>query len=66
MDTSDSRISFDEDGVSDNVNEFYNNVLPNWNTDEVGAKKLYAIIDKIKADGKKRDFDCILGLSGGG
>jgi N-acetyl sugar amidotransferase len=65
MDTSDSRIVFDQDGVCDHVLDFYNNVLPNWHTDEQGKRELAAIVEKIKVDGGKRDFDCILGLSGG-
>lgn len=65
MDTSDSRIIFDDDGVCDHCNDFHENVLPNWHTDERGKKELNAIIDNIKKDGKNRDFDCLLGMSGG-
>lgn len=65
MDTSDSRISFDENGVCDHVIDFRHNVLPNWHTDERGRQELKRVVDRIKIDGKKRDFDCLLGLSGG-
>lgn len=65
MDTSDSRIVFDEKGVCDHCNDFYQHVKPNWHTDERGKNELAAIMAKIKKDGKKRDFDCLLGLSGG-
>ena len=65
MDTSDSRIVFDEKGVCDHCNDFYQNVKPNWHIDERGRNELAAIMEKIKKDGKKRDFDCLLGLSGG-
>ena len=65
MDTSDTRISFDENGVCDHCNDFYKNVKPNWHTDEQGLRALTEIMDKIKKDGKGKDFDCILGLSGG-
>lgn len=65
MDTSDSRIQFDENGICDHCNDFHSNVLPNWHTDENGLKQLAKTIDKVKQDGKHRDFDCILGLSGG-
>ena len=34
-------------------------------TDESGRKALSRIMDKIKATGKGKDFDCILGISGG-
>ena len=65
MDTSDSRITFDQDGVCDHALDFYSNVLPNWHTDERGRLELERVVEKIKRDGKNRDFDCILGLSGG-
>ncbi|MBK8973445.1 MAG: N-acetyl sugar amidotransferase [Hahellaceae bacterium] len=65
MDTSDSKITFDEKGVCDHCNDFYQNVEPNWHTDARGKEELTRIIEKIKADGKGRDFDCIMGMSGG-
>lgn len=65
MDTSDSRITFDDKGVCDHCNDFCTNVKPNWHTDERGKHKLDELVAKIKEDGKGRDFDCILGMSGG-
>lgn len=65
MDTSDSRISFDENGVCDHCNDFTNNVKPNWNVGVESKEELSSIIDKIKKEGIGKDFDCILGLSGG-
>lgn len=65
MDTSDSNIVFDENGVCDHCTDFYQNVEPNWHTDERGDKELRAIVAKIKEEGKGKDFDCILGMSGG-
>lgn len=65
MDTSDSSIQFDEKGYCDHCNNYYNNILPNWHPDEQGAKELTGIIEKIKNEGKNKDYDCIIGLSGG-
>ncbi len=65
MDTSDSKIVFDEKGVCDHCNDFYSNVKPNWNTNEKGRHNLELIVEKIKREGKGKDFDCILGMSGG-
>lgn len=65
MDTTDSKIIFDENGMCDHCNNFYNNIKPNWHPDEIGAKKLKEIVDKIKEDGKGKKYDCIIGLSGG-
>lgn len=65
MDTTDSKITFDENGVCDHCNDFFNNVKPSWHTDERGKSALDAIVTKIKKDGEGRDFDCIMGMSGG-
>jgi N-acetyl sugar amidotransferase len=65
MDTTDTQIVFDEKGVCDHCHNYYNNIKPNWHTDEKGKADLAAIIDKIKEDGKDRDFDCLMGMSGG-
>ena len=65
MDTTDSKITFDEKGVCDHCNTFYKKILPNWHTDERGEKELDKIVSKIKKEGKGKDFDCILGMSGG-
>ncbi|UVO52847.1 N-acetyl sugar amidotransferase [Sphingomonas sp. SUN039] len=65
MDTTDENISFDADGVCDHCHNFRDHVAPNWHTDERGEAELMAIAEKIRADGKDREFDCILGMSGG-
>ncbi len=65
MDSSDSQISFDENGMCDHCQTFYEKILPNWDTSDKGEEKLIKIIDKIKQEGKNKDFDCIMGMSGG-
>jgi N-acetyl sugar amidotransferase len=65
MDTSDPNIVFDENGISDYYHNFHNNILPNWHTDEKGYAELMRVADKIKKEGVGKDFDCIIGLSGG-
>lgn len=65
MDTSDSMITFDENGVCDHCRDFKENVEPNWHTDDLGKKQLISVIEDIRKAGKGQDFDCILGLSGG-
>jgi N-acetyl sugar amidotransferase len=65
MDTSDSRIKFDPNGMCDHCNDFYTNVKPKWNIDEKSKADLKNIIDNIKKEGEGKEFDCILGLSGG-
>jgi N-acetyl sugar amidotransferase len=65
MDTSDSMIVFDDKGVCDHCNTFYDRTLPNWPQGEQGAQELDSIVTKIRDDGKGKDFDCIIGMSGG-
>jgi N-acetyl sugar amidotransferase len=65
MDTSDSRIHFDAKGVCDHCRTFYTQVLPNWHTDERGDRELQKMVRDIKAAGRGKDFDCIIGMSGG-
>lgn len=65
MDTTDSRITFDDKGVCDHCRTFYSDVLPNWHTDERGERRLKAAVEKIRAHGRGKDFDCIIGMSGG-
>jgi N-acetyl sugar amidotransferase len=65
MDTSDSGILFDERGWCDYCNNFYRNILPHWHPDERGAAKLQTIVDRIRSDGRGREYDCLIGISGG-
>lgn len=65
MDTSDKNITFNSEGVCDHCLDFFKNVLPNWHTDAKGKQQLSGDIAAIKSFGKDKDFDCILGMSGG-
>lgn len=65
MDTTDSQIKFDEQGVCDHCQNFHDNILPNWHPDERGKQELEAIVARIKNECKNKPYDCIIGLSGG-
>jgi len=65
MDTTDSAITFDTRGVCDHCITFRTKVQPNWHTDERGERELRALVQAIKASGQGKDFDCIIGMSGG-
>jgi N-acetyl sugar amidotransferase len=65
MDTTAPHITFDERGWCDYCRNYYQNILPNWHPDEKGEKSLAPLIDKIKKEGKGRDHDCMIGISGG-
>lgn len=65
MDTTDSKITFDSSGVCDHCNTFHKDIAPNWDTGAKGKKELQKIVDQIKKEGEGKDFDCIMGMSGG-
>lgn len=65
MDTTDSKISFDENGVCDHCRNFDKNIAPYWKPNENRLDELQEIAKQIRAAGKNNEYDCVLGLSGG-
>ena len=65
MDTSDPGIVFDDAGRCDYCVNFDTVMKPAWFADKADDTKLMAMADEIRAAGKGKDFDCIIGLSGG-
>lgn len=65
MDTTDEDIIFDENGVCMRCNEYKERILPEWNYGKGHEKELESLINRIKESGKGKEYDCILGLSGG-
>lgn len=65
MDTSDPAITFDAKGVCDHCRTFYKEILPRWRFGEGGERELQSLAETIRASAKAKDFDCIVGISGG-
>lgn len=65
MDTTDEDIVFDSNGVCMRCNEYKERIEPEWNHGKGHEKELSALVDRIKESGKGKQYDCILGLSGG-
>jgi N-acetyl sugar amidotransferase len=65
MDTTDPEITFDDKGVCNHCHEFDNVTSKRWYPNEEGKKRLSQIINSIKSEGNGKDYDCIIGLSGG-
>jgi N-acetyl sugar amidotransferase len=65
MDTSDPNIQFNQQGECEYCTNFKARIFPGWNYGKGKDKELKKIADKIKKQGKGKDFDCIIGLSGG-
>jgi len=65
MDTTDTKITFDESGVCDHCNTFDKKIAPRWRNDSSNELNLLRLVETIKKAGRKKDFDCIIGMSGG-
>jgi tRNA(Ile)-lysidine synthase TilS/MesJ len=65
MDTSDSKIVFDDKDVCESCINLKYNVETFWNTDGEGKNKLGLLASRIKKEDKCKEFDCIIGMSGG-
>ena len=65
MDTSDPDIEFDENGVCNHCREYGKLATRYVFTGKEAEQKLSEIVDRIKERGKNREYDCIMGLSGG-
>lgn len=65
MDTTDEDIQFDEHGVCMRCREYEERILPDWKHGKGHEAELQELINKIKKSGEGKQYDCILGLSGG-
>lgn len=65
MDTTDPDISFDEKGVCNYVSYFEKEIRPRWFPNIEGEQRLHKIVEKIKMSEKDKEYDSIIGLSGG-
>lgn len=64
LDTRDPNIKFNGHGVCDQCIDYKQNIEPRLDWDKKRIE-FDTVINKIKEDGKNRDFDCLLGMSGG-
>ncbi|MHC5113739.1 MAG: N-acetyl sugar amidotransferase [Planctomycetota bacterium] len=65
MDTSDPEIRFDENGVCNHCHDFEHAVATRVFPGEIGRRKMMEVVDQIKTQGADKEYDCIIGLSGG-
>jgi hypothetical protein len=65
MDSSDSAMTFDNDGVCDHCLTLHAKIKPNWHMDERGRAEFDKLVAKIKKTGEGKKIDCIIGVSGG-
>ena len=55
MDTTDSKITFDENGVCDHCRNFEKNIAPYWKPQENRFDELQKLAEQIRATGKRNE-----------
>ena len=65
MDTTDPEITFDEDGVCNHCLQYAALTKRYVFDGKVGEERLAQIVARIKTDGRRSRYDCIMGVSGG-
>jgi len=65
MDTSDPEIVFDGNGICNHCHLFEDRMRRMVIPPEQRDARLMALLDKMKAAGKGKEYDCIIGVSGG-
>ncbi len=65
MDTTVPDIEFDDDGVCNYCHLYRRRTGAELRYDAAGQERLHELVARMKADGKGRPYDCILGVSGG-
>lgn len=64
MDTSDPEIVFDKEGVCNHCTDFLKNRLDVVKPDTTG-RELAVLFERVKKAGRGREYDCVVGVSGG-
>jgi len=65
MDTTDPDIRFDENGICTHCQQYDESVKRFVYDGKEGKEKLNYIVNEIKKSGKGKEYDCIIGVSGG-
>jgi len=65
MDTTDPKISFNQDGVCSHCIQYQQLVRKYVHSGEDASVKLNELVERIRKSGKGKKYDCIIGVSGG-
>lgn len=65
MDITDVDIKFNKKGICEYCLNFYENILPHWEQQKENKEIILKFSEKIKKETVNKEFDCIIGLSGG-
>ena len=65
MDTSDPEISFDDEGICTHCKSYMETEKKELLKGDRAKALLNELVEKIKKDGRRKKYDCIIGVSGG-
>ena len=65
MDTTIKVIDFDENGICNYCKDYDYRVATELYKEPERSRRLTLLLDKIKKEGQKKEYDCIIGVSGG-
>ncbi|MBL4736396.1 MAG: N-acetyl sugar amidotransferase [Flavobacteriales bacterium] len=65
LDTSDSSIRFDTNGVCNYCLNYQTHVKNTIYEGQEGEEKLLELVERVKKAGRKTEYDCLVGVSGG-
>jgi N-acetyl sugar amidotransferase len=65
MDTSDPDIRFDSEGRCNHCTIFLQRMAAEVFPGEEGQRRLAPLVERIKRDGAGKEYDCVIGVSGG-
>jgi len=65
MDATDPDITFDAEGICNHCHRYEDLAKARLFTDKGDEHKLQELVNEIKANGKRKEYDCIIGVSGG-
>ncbi len=65
MDTSDAEITFDKGGYCNHCTDYFEKTSKRIYQGTASDLKLTQLVEKIKRAGKRHDYDCVIGISGG-
>jgi N-acetyl sugar amidotransferase len=65
MSTTDPYISFDEEGRCNHCTDYFERLAQRTYNAETSEPELEALVGRIKSAGRGREYDCVMGISGG-
>ena len=65
MDSSDSKISFNSDGICDHCITFDKKIKKQWGDLKNDPSNIDKLVRKIKKSNSRHEYNCLMGMSGG-